>query len=89
MHENHDSWDDESAKRRYRARGVEQLSHMASRESNAHLLDAKANLMKEQRLSAKAEHLNAIGHAAAKLENGARTQDALGKLGAGKEYGAS
>lgn len=52
----------------------------------AHLLDAKANFMREQRLAAKQDHLHAVGKAAAKLENG-RTQDALGKLGAGKNYG--
>jgi hypothetical protein len=64
----------------------ERLNEPKATETRAHLYDAKANLMREQRLSDKAEHLSAIGHEAAKLESG-RTQEALGKLGAGKGYG--
>lgn len=61
--------------------------------SRAETLNAKANLLREQRLAHKTEFQHKIGEEAAKigeeaakLENG-RTQDSLSKLGAGKEYG--
>jgi hypothetical protein len=50
--------------------------------------DSVANLMKEQRLSA-AAHEKSVHDAAVGAEEAllTRTQDALGKLGAGKSYG--
>lgn len=54
--------------------------------ANSDLLNAKANMLKEQRLGAKADRETKIGQEAAKLENG-RTQDSLSKLGAGKPFG--
>jgi len=57
-------------------------------QANADLLNAKANLMEQQRLATKAQQLHKIGEEASHIESG-RTQDALGKLGAGKSYGSS
>lgn len=55
--------------------------------ANAQFINAQANLMEEQRLAAKAKQTESIGTQAAKLEETARTQEALGHLGAGKAYG--
>ena len=53
-------------------------------------MNARANLMKEERLEQKADHLNAIARATAVDEAKLpRTAEALVHLGAGKEYGNS
>lgn len=54
----------------------------------AQALNAKANLLKEERLSQKAEKLHQLGVATEKAElKLPMTSDSLNKLGAGSEYG--
>lgn len=55
--------------------------------SHAADLNAHANLLREERLSDKAEHLRQVGKAAAQLEGKRRMSESLGNLGAGKGYG--
>lgn len=58
------------------------------RAHHASLINAKANLLKEQRLSQKDQRLHDIGVATAKAESKLpMTADSLSKLGAGSEYG--
>ena len=56
--------------------------------AQAQHLNAQANLLEQERLSAKAAHLNQIGQEASKLENKTpMTSQSLGLLGAGKPFG--
>lgn len=50
--------------------------------------NAKANLLNAERLAVKQERTNALGRAAAKIENKMpKTHESLNILGAGRRYG--
>lgn len=64
-------------------RGIEE------QRAHAQHVNAHANLLQQERLSAKAANLHKLGLAADKIESKMpQTADSLTKLGAGSEYGA-